>query len=125
MQIIEIELSHSNFYCPVTGEVISDEDAPPMNENAKSLMGFWIDAVLEEPIINDKILKSSWNRYVKKFEKESGEDYPDCADLRKFLADYKNPTWIVFEITSSGIGHGIHSDTVWYVIDMETRKTKK
>lgn len=123
MQIVELELSHFNFYCPVTGEVITDEDAPPMNEDAKSLMGFWIDEVLHEPIIKDKLLETDWKKYVKKFEKESDGDLPDYEDLRKFLSTYKSPTWVVFEITTSGFGHGFHSSTVWYIIDMETRKS--
>lgn len=125
MQIVELELSHLNFYCPVTGEVIVDEDAPPMNENAKSLMGFWIDEVLHEPIIKNKVLQTRWNKFEKKIEKETEGDYPDYEDLRKFLTDFKNPTWVVFEITNSGVGHGFDSNTVWFVIDMETKKTSK
>ena len=125
MQIVELELSHLNFYCPATGEVITDEDAPPMNENAQSLMGFWISEVLQEPIIKNKSLETGWKKYVKKIEEESGGDYPDDEDLRKFLTDFKEPTWVVFEITNSGVGHGFDSNTVWFVIDMETKKVSK
>jgi len=122
MQIIKLELSHLNFYCPVTGETICDEKALPMNENATSLMGFWISEVLHEPILNNKLLKTSWEKYVVAFEAENDGDVPDYEDLRRFFANFEGPTWIVFEITSSGFGHGFNSNTVWYVIDMETRK---
>ncbi len=122
MQIIELKLSHSNFYCPATGEVIVDEDAEFMNENAKSLMGYWSSLVFEEPCINNKSLETGWGKFVKKFERETDGDSPDYEDFETFLREYNNPTWVVFAFTNTGVGHGFQSDTLWLVIDMDTKK---
>ena len=62
MQIIELELSHFNFYCPATGELLCNED-DGVNEQAKSLMGYWCDLVFEEPYIKDEILKKDWKAF--------------------------------------------------------------
>ncbi len=125
MQIIHLELSHSNFYCPATGEVIVVESNSYMNEDAKSLMGYWFSEVLQEPRINDKSLKIDWDDFVRKIEEETDGDVPDYEDLEKFLQEYRNPTWVVFAITNSGIGHGFYSNTLWFVIDLDTKKPSK
>lgn len=125
MQIVDLELTHLKFYCPATGEVILDEDAPPINENAKSLMGYWISEVLMEPTINNKSLETGWKKFVKKTEKETDGDEPEYDDIEVFMKKFKAPTWVVFAISTSGVGNGPYSSTVWLVVDMDTMKTKK
>jgi hypothetical protein len=122
MQLIQLELSHSNFFCPVTGEVILDEKDTPMNDNAKSLMGFWHTELLEEPSIKNNSLKRAWDKLCLDLEKETGGDVAGYEDLEEFLKNYDSQTWVVFVITNSGVGHGFSSSTHYFVIDMETTR---
>ncbi len=57
MQIIELELSHYDLYSPATGELICGEESG-YNEEAKSLMGYWIGEVFTEPLIKDESIQS-------------------------------------------------------------------
>ncbi len=129
MQIIELELSHTNFYCPVTGEAIS-KDNEMVNEAAKSLKGYWVSEILLEPFIKDNQLKKAWETLVADCEaaeeKAENEDSEldeafilDIDRIVKFFKDYNTPTSVVFEITTSGLSHGPNSSTVWYVIEMD------
>lgn len=117
MQIIKLELSHFNFFCPVTGHQICGEDTG-MDENAPSLMGYWVDEVLYEPGINNPTLKADWLLYEAGLDMDApGFDIFD--DFESFLKNYQASNWIVFKITTSGIACGPSSTTAWYVIDME------
>ncbi len=118
MQLTELELSHMNLYSPSTGEVLCNEETG-FNQDAKSLKGFWINEVLTEPIIIDSSLKTAWIKFLEKCEEEEELFTPTYDHLVKFLKDYDNPTWIVFEITNCGMACGPSSSTVWYVVDME------
>lgn len=122
MQIIELELSHSDLYCPATGEVICNEEVG-MNEEAKSLMGYWIDEVFMEPFIKNESLKAAWELLVEKTDAaaEAGEDDEGLDTLRlvQFLTEYESGTWVVFQITNYGLACGPVPNTIWYVIDME------
>ena len=118
MQIVTLELSHFNFYCPATGEPILIEDEP-VNKDAKSLQAYWVDEIMEEPFFKNKEFEKDWNKFAKKCTKDKGFK-PDFDDLRRFLTEYNQPSWVVFELTTSGMACGPVSTTVWKVINMDT-----
>jgi len=110
MNYVELDLDHTNLFCPITGEQICGDNI--MHEKASSLMGFWINEVLNEPTINDKKLLSAWKNLVKETEKNG--DVVDAATLKKMLRDYKHPNAVVFEIYDSSL----LGDGGWFVLDL-------
>ena len=127
MQIIELELSHLDLYCPVTGELICNEEMG-YNEAAKSLKGYWIDEVFMEPFIKDASLNAAWAKLVSECEEaqekaeeddsELDEAYElDTNRLYRFLSDYDAPTWIVFQM-ANGAGGEVTNKGL-FVVDME------
>lgn len=59
MQIVELVLSHYNFYCPVKGESILKGEEP-CNVAALSLQDYWLDVYLNKPFIKNKQISSSF-----------------------------------------------------------------
>jgi hypothetical protein len=120
MQIVELELNHFNFYCPATGEYILVEDEP-CNEDAASLMGYWVDEVIEEPFLKNQLLKKELEAFINDQE-EQDEDFSfGFKELEQFLTEFKEPSWVVFKLTTCGIGcGGPMCNTVYLVIDMNT-----
>jgi hypothetical protein len=116
MKIYRLDYSNYKMLNPTTGEVIVEEEC---NDDAKSLKGYWIGDFLNEPIINDKALKTAWETFVENFNKDNCGT-PFCWDaLDKFLEVYDNPSWIGYEITSSGMACGPISYTVVYIVDKD------
>jgi len=122
MQIIELELSHYDLYSPSTGEHICGEETG-FNENAKSLMGYWIGEVFNEPFIKDESLKAAWDQLIEKVDAavEAGMDDQglEIEHLNQFLADYDAPSWIVFKIGHPDDVTGTVIDNCWFVLNME------
>ena len=113
MQIIKLQLSHYNLFCPATGEQILFED--DCNEDAKSLQGYWCDLFFEEPVIKNKKLATAW----KKFQQKNKSKYQsDFQMLEDFFLDYPEPNWIVFKIADNNPS----SSTAWHILDMNTVK---
>lgn len=109
MKIFEIDLPHETFYCPVTGMCLQT-DTEGFADDVPSVMGYWIGEVVEEPIIKNSVLEEAWQKFT-------GDGDLSCR-LTEFLSDYDNPSWVVFELTTSGIACGPVSSTIWYVIDL-------
>ncbi len=114
MQHVQLDLSHDNFYCPVTGfHMLSEEhyEASPATlfvyvEDAGEFE--WYSQELEE-------LESTVN---------TEEIVDECADglsevERFLLAIQDKPNLVVFTITTSGIACGPVSSTVHIGIDMD------
>jgi hypothetical protein len=116
MEIYSFDYSNYKMSNLHTGEVIVEEEC---NDDAKSLKGYWIGGFLNEPIINDKALKTAWEAFVENFNKDN-LGTPFCWDaLDKFLEGFNNPSWIGYEITSSGIACGPIDYTVVYIVDKD------
>jgi hypothetical protein len=64
MQLIELNLHHYNFYCPVTGKCIS-ADGEPVNFEASSLRGYWVSEELESPRLYDDNFYEANHEYLK------------------------------------------------------------
>jgi hypothetical protein len=116
MKIYSLDYSDFKMLNPTTGEVIVDEDC---NDDAESLKGYWTGDFLNEPNINDEVLKTAWEAFVENFNKDN-YCTPVCWDvLDKFLEVFDNPSWIVYEITSNGMACGPIGLTVVYIVDKE------
>jgi hypothetical protein len=116
MKIYRLDYSNYKMLNLTTGEVIVEEEC---NDDAKSLKGYWIGDFLNEPIINDDKLKTAWETFVENFNKDN-RGTPFCWDaLDKFLEVYDNPSWIGYEITSSGMACGPIGYTVVYIVDKD------
>ena len=111
MQILDLNLSHNNFYCPVTGHRIS---GPQLYDSSPALVGMWLGDMLEEPEIKDTKLENSYDDYLKQIDKENG-----MWDIDEFLGGFENPDFVVFKITTDGVGH---YPTVWFAINMDYEK---
>jgi hypothetical protein len=124
MQIINLDLNHSNFFCPTNGECILLE-GEPINDEAQSLVGYWHSEVLDQPYIMYSDLQHAWDAYLEKSleEQKKEDDYdefesPGWAELEHFLENYENPDWVVFCITTRDMACGQVTNTVRLVIDM-------
>ncbi len=115
MQIISLELENLNLYSPSTGEVICHEDTG-YNEEARSLMGYWIQEVMNEPFIKNPDLQQAWDEYLEAADAllEEDDEAPD-PDVDEFLLQYESPTWIAFRIET----FGLPGEVAWFVVEME------
>ena len=114
MQVLDLILSHPNFYCPVTGEcILNGKD--PINDNCPSVMGYWVSECFSEPVLESP-LSEDWSNYA---TTQEGLGEPvGVESLEQFLADYVAPTWVTFCISTIGEACGPSGVTVWLVIDM-------
>lgn len=119
MQIVNLILDHTNFFCPATGERITGGGLSG-NDEARSLAGYWIDHVFDEPHFNDSGLEDAWNDECKPYRNKDHYAYPDGDVLEQFLIGFERPNWMVFKITTDGIPENPSSITTWFVIDMNT-----
>ncbi len=113
MQIIELTLSNLDLYCPVTGEPICLEDSG-YNDEAKSLKGYWVNEIMDQPFVKDKKLEDDWESFVAKFEDEN-DYFPGSMEMDDFLTEYDSPNWIVFKICT----YGMMGDIAWFVLNMD------
>lgn len=101
---------------PITGEVIVDEEC---HNDAKSLKGYWLCDLLDEPVINDDKLRTAWEGFVESLNKDNRGNPLSWVALNKFLQEIDNPLWIGYEITSTGIAYGTVGYTAVFVIDKD------
>ena len=115
MQIITLELENLNLYSPSTGEVLCHEETG-YNEEAQSLMGYWVQEVMDDPFIKNPDLQQAWDRYMEQSDArlEADDEYPG-PDVDEFLEQYDHPTWIAFRIET----FGMIGDVAWFVVEME------
>ena len=110
MQILALELSHFNFFCPVTGQRISGSET---YQASPAQVGLWLGGLLEQPEIRCAKLHAAWEGYVAEHAAETG------IYLDAFLQSVELPNYACFAITASAIGSGPYPSTVWYVFDMD------
>ena len=111
MQLIELDLGHSNFFCPATGQQIVSED---FFEPSPATRGVWNDEMTEEPQNLSDEMEDLWNAYVDGIDEDE-----NWIELPDFLRGVDQPNWVTFAITTSGLACGPVSSTVWIVIDMD------
>ena len=112
MQLVQLDLQHNNFFCPVTGHhIVSSEHYEP----SPALVGMWHFEVLEEPCFFNDELEKAWDSYWNDLDEDDLPDVPEF--LEKIKDDY--PNWVCFEITTRGMACGPTCEVVWYVINMD------
>ena len=111
-------MDRDRMFCPSTDEVIFAPDYEEINENADAFIAYWHGEVLDQPSITDEKLKAAWDEYYEKW-KES-EDIDIWDSVEKFLIDFENPSWIVYECTFQGMVCGPVSTTVYFVVIADT-----
>ena len=107
MQNVKLCLDHLNFYCPVTGEPICNEEEGLMLESP-ALKGYWVNLTPDDPYYVSLQLTERWKDYLSSVHED---DFPDAAE---FLAVIDEPNWVTFECEYAGVS----GDTGWIVIDM-------
>lgn len=105
MQITNLSLSNLNLYSPSTGEVICHEETG-YHHGAKTLMGYWIYEVVDQPFIKDDRLKEAWEKFVARFEEEN-DDFPAEVEIDDFFVKYEQQSWFVFKIQTFGMAGDI------------------
>lgn len=111
MQIIKLDLSHHNFFCPVTGQRITSYNS---YQPSPALAAMWHSEIVDMPEIYNAKLEKAWEKYSEKVEQDN--DYLEVAD---FIVSNSIDNLICFEFTTHGMACGPVSSTVWYVIDMD------
>jgi len=121
MEIIQCspEMEYDRMYCPSTDEVIFAPDYEEINEGAEAFIAYWHGEVLDEPSITDDRLEKAWIEYFEKWD-ELMENLDAWEAVEKFLSDYENPSWIVYECTFHGMACGPVATTVYYVVKADT-----
>jgi len=112
MQYVQLELTHENFFCPVTGHHVVGPDTP--FTPSKAMLGLWHDFCSEADIY-DRRLREQWDEYVQACKKKR-----QVADVEKFLRNVMdNFPYVCFEITTEGMACGPMSFTRWFVFNMD------
>ena len=117
MIIVKIDLESLDFDCPVTGEYILKEDEP-INEDAKTLMAYWLDMTFEEPFIKNEKLRVSWQTFTEKYMNENDGYEPDFDAFEAFIASLDWDNWICYKLVIYGMACGPTSSTVWKILDL-------
>jgi len=118
MQIINLELDHYNFYCPVSGKYITTEE-DGVNENAPSFRGYWFDEFWDEPTIKDEKLNQLWTECFLNLKNSNPEyKYSDYIEkLDAFFTSVEIKNYVVFKIYKIE-GSIIPDRLIYFVIDM-------
>lgn len=117
MQIVDLELSHDNFFCPVTGQAIlrGEQEYNP----SPATVFCYVDEVSDFEHITDEGMAIFDN-----LEIDEDEDYADDI-FKKFAEAYSDKNIVCFVITTSGIACGPASSTVRIGIQMNYDMDKK
>lgn len=120
MHILELKLNHLYFYCPATGVCILNPDEQ-CNEDAKSLIGYWVDEMMYEPFLKNERLQAEFETYIQENEEIDQDFYFGTEELESFLTNFVAPNWVAYKITTKGFGcGGPICSTVYLLIDMDT-----
>lgn len=120
MQLIDLQLDHYNFYCPVSGAYIM-LDSEELNENALSFRAYWLDEYWDEPTIKDPVLAAAWALYYQQLLADNFDIWFADADLYETLEKFFSSTpilnYAVFKIRKIEASL-VPEHTVYLVIDM-------
>jgi len=117
---IDPSISTDRMYCPSTDEVIFAPYYDEINDDAKAFVAFWHGEVLDEPLIRDPKLEAAWEAIYQEWDAQEDPELGIWELVEKFLSDYENPDWIVYECTFYGMACGPVQTTVYYVVKADT-----
>jgi hypothetical protein len=122
MKIIETspEISVDRMYCPSTGETIFGPGLEEVNENAVAFIAYWHDEIIDDPIIRNPKLSNAWNDFYSKWSDTGADEIGITEALVKFLKEYINDAWKVYECCINSFACGPIRSTVWYVVPADT-----
>jgi hypothetical protein len=110
MQTVKLQLDHSNFYCPVTGQLIVNDE---VFQASPATVFTYIDEVGEfEHILPE--LNEIWEGV----EAETDDDDFEIDRFEKFVKKIEDGAIVCFEITTFGMSCGPVSSTVRIAINM-------
>lgn len=113
MKQIELDLSHHELYCPVTGEQIVGMDTP--FEPSEATLFCFLDEIGEFQYA-EKWIEDLYNTYMD----ETDNDHPEAFDKLLHAIGLKHDNSLCFSITTSGMACGPTGSTVHFGIDMDT-----
>jgi hypothetical protein len=113
MQLVELNLSHYNFYCPVTGVKIFSEGEQHFSP---AVLGLWVQEIANEPEIKNSELEQAWLQWVA--ANEDNDDF--CWDVAEFLDTLEQSNWVAFQIQTGG---SLMPETVTVLIDMDATES--
>ena len=83
-------------------------------------MAYWHGEVLDEPLITHQALEEAWEAIYKEWAEQEEPELDIWELVEKFLLEYENPDWIVYECTFYGMACGPVQTTVYYVVKSDT-----
>lgn len=122
MEIIKKDFSfdYDMIHCPTTNEYIFAPGWESFDFKAKAFIAHWLDDEMDEPIFNNTDFQATWEKVYHIWEEEESNKPNLHEVLEKFLAEYENPYWIVYELMVSGASCGPCSNTAYFVVRRDT-----
>ena len=121
MQEVHLNLSHNNFFCPVTGEQICGDEVA--NPDVTSVRFIYLPEVGDfETIDPDLEVIADQIREDLAAKEEADEDFcEEFFDVFKeaLKKDEANESLVIYSISTSGIACGPVGQTVHIAIDMD------
>lgn len=117
MKKIELNLSHFNFYCPVTGHRIL-QDGEEFSPSPATLFAY-LD-IIGEFIYSTNQYQEIIDKNAQKFSED--DEFGDYENLELIINESENANLLIFEITNSGVACGPSSSTLFLCIDMNYNK---
>ena len=117
---IDPSISTDRMYCPSTDEVIFAPYYDEINESAQAFVAYWHGEVLDEPLITHPKLQAAWEATFQEWDEQEDPELDIWELVEKFLSEYENPDWIVYECTFYGMACGPVQTTVYYVVKADT-----
>jgi len=116
MQLATMNLSEQ-FYNPATGEAIMTPENG-INEEASSLLAYWIDEIIVEPTFRSKEIEDAWNEYLSALESEIHMHRDHQNVLRNFITTYNSTEKQLHAyLLSAYTGCNPGNELVWFVLD--------
>ena len=121
MQQVQLNLSHNNFYCPVTGEQICGDEMA--NTDVASVRFIYLPEAEDfETIHPDLEAIADRIRDDLAAKEEADEDF--CAEFfdefkEALEKDEANDSLVIYSITTKGMGCGPIAETIHIGIDMD------
>lgn len=120
MQYDFVYMISGRLYCPSTDEVIITlDEMMPINEEAKALIAFWYNEIMDDPVCNNEVIRNAWQDYLGQFEEDT-RHFDLYEKLSTFLEEYEAPGWRTYQIETSGMACGPVSHTDWFVVLKDT-----
>src|SRR6056297_538550 len=121
MEIIKKSVeSKDRMYCSSTGEILFSPDMPEVNDDTKAFIAYWHNEVLDQPEIKDPELAAAREEFFEKKWFELDEEMSPGEIVTKFLKEYQNEQWVVYECVFPGMACGPFTTTVYIVVKAGT-----